>query len=503
MTTIGDPLILSRHEISPKTIPQSRPVLGSCSKGVKDEYASIGIVGEGISIIDLTSLQPDAATLLGPETTFACPPVSRTVIEGSRQQLRQTYAATETPSSGSATKGTTISYWTSSATLSSLEKHRSLTSGQSIQALYAPNWHIDALIVVFTDGDVAKLDSKLEEANLSKKRHNPRRRLIWSFIFDPSKDGEMPEDMEIDKEEVKRKGIVVKHIPNTLNLGHQFITSVLELVFRQESLQPGCYSPKIVAYLLERRLITDSSVKGGLIKALEDRGDWHAITHMLRDTVDISEDALMSLLVNSLRRTRREDAMEVDESSKDPTTPLPCTAILGYVISYPTTAPTMRLAIRKHLTDMNDVLFILNHLKNMMQKSVQGNEGLSLGDLEKEFKGHEVDRRRLTKHGRPKLEMIISFLSTMLDAKLLDIIQYQPTHDLLREIHEFTLPQITWLTTLEKLRGPLEPFVTADKKGSKQPHGDNFAPKQQKWREKKVDSHALTVGLYQLEEFTI
>ncbi|KAG8782345.1 hypothetical protein FRC16_002635, partial [Serendipita sp. 398] len=186
MTTIGDPLILSRHEISPKTIPQSRPVLGSCSKGVKDEYASIGIVGEGISIIDLTSLQPDAATLLGPETTFACPPVSRTVTEESRQQLRQTYAATETHSSGSATKGTTISYWTSSATLSSLEKHRSLTSGQSIQALYAPSWHIDALIVVFTDGDVAKLDSKLEEANFSKKRHNPRRRLIWSFIFDPS-----------------------------------------------------------------------------------------------------------------------------------------------------------------------------------------------------------------------------------------------------------------------------------------------------------------------------
>jgi len=51
--TFGDPLTLSKHDISPKATHDSAPVLVSCSKGSKTEYATTGVHGEGINIIDV------------------------------------------------------------------------------------------------------------------------------------------------------------------------------------------------------------------------------------------------------------------------------------------------------------------------------------------------------------------------------------------------------------------------------------------------------------------
>jgi hypothetical protein len=51
--TFGDPLTLSKHDISPKTTHHLVPVLASCSKGSKTEYATTGVHGEGINVIDV------------------------------------------------------------------------------------------------------------------------------------------------------------------------------------------------------------------------------------------------------------------------------------------------------------------------------------------------------------------------------------------------------------------------------------------------------------------
>jgi hypothetical protein len=51
--TFGDLLTLSKHDISPKATHDSASVLVSCSKGSKTEYATTGVHGEGINIVDV------------------------------------------------------------------------------------------------------------------------------------------------------------------------------------------------------------------------------------------------------------------------------------------------------------------------------------------------------------------------------------------------------------------------------------------------------------------
>jgi len=59
--SFGDPLTLSKHEISSKKTYNLAPVLASCSNGSKTEYATIGVHGEGINIIDVETrhLEPE------------------------------------------------------------------------------------------------------------------------------------------------------------------------------------------------------------------------------------------------------------------------------------------------------------------------------------------------------------------------------------------------------------------------------------------------------------
>ena len=90
-------------------------------------------------------------------------------------------------------------------------------------------------------------------------------------------------------------------------------------------------------------------------------------------------------------------------------------------------------------------------------------------------------------------------MSCLLDATLLELLQYRPAHDLLRSMSERTSLQISYLDDLEKLCGPLEPFAQIDKRGKK----SKDDKKQQKRHEIKPQSHALAVDLYDIEEFLL
>ncbi|KAG8820938.1 hypothetical protein FRC17_009978 [Serendipita sp. 399] len=646
MATLGEPLVLSRHDISPKTKSTSRPLTASCSKGAKDEYASIGIGGEGISIIDLTSLQPDAAALLGPETTFACSPVSRTITDESGHPLRQTYAVTESSSADSSSNVPIISYWTSSAALSSLEKHRTVTLEKPVKALYAPHWQPASLIVASMDGDILSFDSRLEEATVPKKKQSSKRTLISSFIFDPSssslewkhkepKSSILLSVIQDAKRTSLRQTFVGSSIEHGEELSIQLGTIISASCESSSCISFFCKDGTLSSYLLDSHqgqlfasqldslrirsfhnesasLLCLGSTHILLAGVTRDAGDIAILLWDVQYSVLLSEHRLPtpSNLSSLARETLRLQLIHCNDAqslliitpdlSLNRPSQLPAGA-KSNVLLIPHTVPQksslanvigkadagkawlapleddkpdvldeqresilralsealqagnveatdtiffdwvteqtaavkaaakaeakrhlavalgkippdgempegMEIDKEEHLTDMDDVLLLLDQLNKSMRIAIQGNDGsLTLGNLEKEFKEHE-DRKRLTKHGKPRLEMIVSFLSTLLDAKLLDITQYPATHNVLRQLYEFILPQIAWLSMLEKLRGPLEPFVVADKKGNnkqQQSYVDNFAPKQQKWKEKKADSYALTVGLYQLEEFTI
>jgi hypothetical protein len=53
--SFGEPLILSRHDIPSQSASSISPVVASCSKGIKADYATLGIQDEGITIIDVSA----------------------------------------------------------------------------------------------------------------------------------------------------------------------------------------------------------------------------------------------------------------------------------------------------------------------------------------------------------------------------------------------------------------------------------------------------------------
>ena len=85
----------------------------------------------------------------------------------------------------------------------------------------------------------------------------------------------------------------------------------------------------------------------------------------LTTVADVSEDELMSSAKFLIDRQRRnENAMGVDGS--EGYTP-PLWSYLFACVSYPFSVAPMRLAIRKHLSDAEDLVLILEILANWIQ----------------------------------------------------------------------------------------------------------------------------------------
>lgn len=86
--------------------------------------------------------------------------------------------------------------------------------------------------------------------------------------------------------------------------------------------------------------------------------------------------------------------------------------------------------------------------------------------------------------------------------------QYPAAHELLQKISSHIEPELKFIGEVEQLRGPLEPFVKAQKKASVQANEvlkDRQGP-QEDWRRKRKQAFAqasLNIGLYQVEELII
>ena len=81
---------------------------------------------------------------------------------------------------------------------------------------------------------------------------------------------------EYVKQQGKGKDTTQGSQPNT-SLEYPFVQGVLEFVLRPPSHVQGktaAYSPKIVKYLLENRVVSSSMVEGGVLPALAERNDW-------------------------------------------------------------------------------------------------------------------------------------------------------------------------------------------------------------------------------------
>lgn len=231
----------------------------------------------------------------------------------------------------------------------------------------------------------------------------------------------------------------------------------------------------------------------------------------LTTVADVSEDELMASAKFLIDRQRRsEAAMDVDAS--EGYVP-PLWSYLFACVSYPFSAALLRLAIRKYLADAQDLVMILEIVENWIQggtehemeallKSLATNAKMppSRADSPPYSKVCPLHLFRIPMFTRYQ---VITFLQTLLDASFVALLQYQPAHDPLRRILSYIEPEITFIDSLEPLRGVLEPFVKAqllkEKTGA-----SKESPAEWRKRKKQLEQRAsLGIGLYRLEELAI
>ncbi|KAF4619578.1 hypothetical protein D9613_004793 [Agrocybe pediades] len=319
-------------------------------------------------------------------------------------------------------------------------------------------------------------------------------------------------------------------------LDYNFVKEVLNISLLTASAEgkaapaTAAYSPEVVRYLLEKRLICSTMVSapGGLLGALRLRDDWTSIELAFENVLDISEAEIVDTLLTVVRRHRStksvaaaapkaDDAMDVDTPAAAGNTNSSVTALpvfLNLMATYPTSHGPLLLALRKYLKDAEDVTVILQVLDGWVVKKMH--EEAKLLPTKKDLKkteqgvwvvvGRKSDKKK--KVDVPSLEKIVNLLQIILDASFLSLLQHPPAHKLLRKLQNQLNPEITFGAVVETLRGPLEPFAIAQEKTVK----ESLIPAQERererqkgdWRQRRKNVNGgADIGLYKLEELVL
>ncbi|KAJ3806808.1 hypothetical protein F5876DRAFT_80319 [Lentinula aff. lateritia] len=297
--------------------------------------------------------------------------------------------------------------------------------------------------------------------------------------------------------------------------GYNFTKEILNII-----LQPTktLYPSKIVQHLLEKKVVSAGMVEADLLGVLRSHNDWKSISLALTRVSDLQEAEIVECLCFVLARYRQariatsSDAMQIDSvPSMDNDCPTLQT-FLSLVLRYSCSPNPLRAAFRRYLSDVDDVICLLEVLDSwigqwagrdthllpsnkMVKKNELGVYITTLGDKD-------------TPTDIPSMLQITFFLQCLIDTSFINLIQTPSAHGILRRIQAHIDPEIKYIDQTEQLRGPLELFVKAQTKAIKEAkaasEGIKVPTLDLKQRKKLLHEQAgATIGLYRLEELTL
>ncbi|KAJ7063545.1 hypothetical protein C8F01DRAFT_1133448 [Mycena amicta] len=290
--------------------------------------------------------------------------------------------------------------------------------------------------------------------------------------------------------------------------GHLFVSDILAAV-----LQPsGAYSPRIIKFLLEKRIVSASMVEGGLLAALLQHNDWNAIQLCTQTVVDLTESDLIFVLravIERSRATPSTNAMDIDTLGSIPSFP----SFLNSCVRYRTSSTALRIALHQHLTQPEDVLAVLEIIDKWIVhwRSAEVVVMPSKKNVRKDPFGASVLkdgwRRERDDPDYPPLLKVLTFLQTLFDASFLALLQHTPAHPVLRRLGAHIQPEIQLTEHVDALRGPLEVFVRAQAKAVREAKEKQNGKDAGDWRQRRRLAHertAMAAGrVYQVEELVL
>ncbi|KAJ7043095.1 hypothetical protein C8F04DRAFT_1073671 [Mycena alexandri] len=136
------------------------------ASGSSDGYVTVTAQGDGVHVLDLSTLHPVISHTLGPSTSFSCPSVTLNAQEGPRN-IYTTYAVIASSADVSQEDcGRTIWKWrenlSSTAEDRASQKKKSAVMPHPISELYACNSTPPRLVVLSPAGDLTVVDADLK-----------------------------------------------------------------------------------------------------------------------------------------------------------------------------------------------------------------------------------------------------------------------------------------------------------------------------------------------------
>ncbi|KAI0652881.1 hypothetical protein C8Q70DRAFT_1059801 [Cubamyces menziesii] len=193
--TIAEPFLLSSYpESSAHRKHSAEPVYASLpSSSDANPFVTVAVQGDGVHVLDTSTLHSATSHTLGPSTSFACLPASRTTLRNGAR-VCTTYAVLQSgPEVQSDGKGKTVAMWeeavsgAAAATDSQNEKIKKVSvAPHSVAQIYAPEYLEDNEVFVGPAGEVSAADKDLRVQHTFTPQNHQASTLLKHFLFQSS-----------------------------------------------------------------------------------------------------------------------------------------------------------------------------------------------------------------------------------------------------------------------------------------------------------------------------
>ncbi|WFC96910.1 hypothetical protein MBRA1_003576 [Malassezia brasiliensis] len=213
-------------------------------------------------------------------------------------------------------------------------------------------------------------------------------------------------------------------------------------------------APQTLRYLLERNVVSASMVPGdALVPRVRATHDWSTLYLVLRHVPDLAEAHAVAIVRAALA------------ARADPAAPT-VARVLQHVLSPPPfSKPALRMALRTHIVDNDDVLILLDIVRCWIDAAVHTPLAGAAGARAAEHV-RTVPRTRITYRTSdvraPSLDAVASFGEDVLDTFFPQLLADTSTHACLAECTRALTQSAGDLHTLARLSAPLDAFARAE-----------------------------------------
>ncbi|CAG8492143.1 3657_t:CDS:10 [Diversispora eburnea] len=297
------------------------------------------------------------------------------------------------------------------------------------------------LVPLLKSKRVRRKESSKKENNDSED-HEEVNLQLWQELW---KEMKTNEEEEIKSKHTERKlyefiksGEKIKP-----ELSYNFIQKIVDYCISQNSDgKPNMkfWVPEVIQYFIQNNMISNSIVKGGIVKTLMDREEWDLLQLALVNVPDIPEKDLIYLLKYLISNVSN------DQNKKKG---LSITKMLLLIIESPRNDNMMRWSLRE-LTE-GELLVTLKKLCDWIEKHDRAD--ITFEPISKQNDLTTITTKR---KGNSNFQKIIDFFALILDIHFTSLILNRQLHPLLIRLSNRIAYDVTIFESLESMRSCLE-----------------------------------------------